>query len=261
MFAIKKLLSAGLQPYSVMFAVMVVGLILLFFSHRQRLAKILLTTGLGLLALFSVSPVARTIARPLETAYSPLLAQATQASETLPDGSPAPRWVVVLGGGHSESQSLAAIHQLAPPALARLTEGIRLQRLLPESKLVMSGGNSHSQVLAAAAVSLGVSQERIMRGPDVLDTIDEARGLHAILGQDRFALVTSATHLPRAMAMFKKVGMNPIPAPTEYLAIDTPLNFEQVLGFIPHAGPGVMIERAWHEYLGLAWAKLRGQAQ
>jgi hypothetical protein len=61
--------------------------------------------------------------------------------------------------------------------------------------------------------------------------------------------------------MFKKVGMNPIPAPTDYLFIDTPLSFADMLGLIPHAGPGVTIERTWHEYLGLAWARLRGQAQ
>jgi aspartyl/asparaginyl-tRNA synthetase len=34
-----------------------------------------------------------------------------------------------------------------------------------------------------------------------------------------------------------------------------------VLGLIPHAGAGLMIERALHEYLGLFWAKLRGQAR
>jgi hypothetical protein len=34
-----------------------------------------------------------------------------------------------------------------------------------------------------------------------------------------------------------------------------------MLGWFPHAGAGQMIERALHEYLGLFWAKVRGQAR
>ncbi|HEX7597641.1 MAG TPA: ElyC/SanA/YdcF family protein [Polyangia bacterium] len=264
MFALKKLLSAGLQPYSVLFAVILAGLILLRFSKRQRLAKVLLVVGFALLTLSSSRPVAHMIAGPLEAAYPPFLAGTTQAGESLPDGSPAPRWVVVLGGGHSDSSSLAPLQALSTPALVRLAEGIRLQRLLPGSKLVLSGGNPHGKseasIMAAAAVSLGSPPDCMVLEPDSLDTIDEVRALRPILGQDRFALVTSATHLPRAMVMFKKAGMNPIPAPTEFLISDDPWTIDRILGWIPHPGPGVMIERSWHEYLGIAWAKLHGQA-
>ena len=263
MFALKKLLSAALQPYSLLLAVMSLGLVLLYFTKRQRTAKALLFAGLTLMALLSLGPVARALVRPLEASYPPLLAEATQASATLPDGSPAPRWVVVLGGGHSESRSLAPIHQLSAPSLVRLAEGIRLQRLLPEAKLLLSGGGNgaattEAQVLAAAGASLGAPQDRMVLESQSWDTIDEVRALRALVGQERFVVVTSATHLPRAMAMFKKAGMNPIPAPTEYLAIP---EASRMVDWIPHAGAGFMIERALHEYLGLFWAKLRGQAQ
>jgi uncharacterized SAM-binding protein YcdF (DUF218 family) len=90
------------------------------------------------------------------------------------------------------------------------------------------------------------------------DTIDEVRALGALLGKERFVVVTSATHLPRAMAMFKHAGMNPIPAPTDYLALHAA---PQIEDWVPHAGAGFMIERALHEYVGLFWAKLRGQAR
>jgi uncharacterized SAM-binding protein YcdF (DUF218 family) len=265
MFALKKLLSAALQPCSVLPTVMLVGLLLLWFTKKQRTAKALLTAGLVLLALFSLDPVARALVRPLEATYPPLLAEATQAASSLPDGSPAPRWVVVLGGGHTESRSLAAIHQLSEPTLVRLAEGIRLQRLLPESKLILSGGgNRHeateADLLAAAGASLGAPQDRMVLESQSRDTIDEVRALRALLGEERFALVTSATHLPRAMAMFKKAGMNPIPAPTDYLALDEPAGMGSLLGLIPRAGAGGTIERALHEYLGLLWARLRGQA-
>lgn len=266
MFALKKLLSAALQPCSVLLAVTIVGLVLLWFTKKQRAARALLTAGLALLALLLLDPVARALARPLEATYPPLLAEATEASATLPDGSPAPRWVVVLGGGHIDNRSLAAIHQLSAPTLVRLAEGIRLQRLLPESKLILSGGGSCSEtteanLLAAAGVSLGAAPDRMILESQSRDTIDEVRALRALLGDERFALVTSATHLPRAMAMFEKAGMNPVPAPTDYLAFDEPAGMGHVLGLIPRAGAGLTIERALHEYLGRFWARLRGQAR
>jgi uncharacterized SAM-binding protein YcdF (DUF218 family) len=93
------------------------------------------------------------------------------------------------------------------------------------------------------------------------DTIDEVRALHATLGQERFVLVTSATHLPRAMAMFEKAGMNPIPAPTDYLNADESADVGRLFALIPRAGAAGTIERALHEYLGLFWARLRGQAR
>jgi uncharacterized SAM-binding protein YcdF (DUF218 family) len=147
-----------------------------------------------------------------------------------------------------------------------LAEGIRLQRLLPESKLVLSGGsngaeNTEAQVLAAAGASLGAPAGRMVLESQSCDTIDEVRVLHDIVGEERFALVTSATHLPRAMAMFKQAGMNPVPAPTDYLVNDEARGMYAVLGLLPHAGAGLMIERALHEYLGILWAKLRGQAR
>jgi uncharacterized SAM-binding protein YcdF (DUF218 family) len=266
MFALKKLLSACLQPCPLLLATMTLGLILVCFTRKQRTAKTMLTAGLAFLALLLLEPVAGALVRPLEAAYPPLLAEATSASATLPDGSPAPRWVVVLGGGRGDRPSLAPIHQLSAPSLVRLAEGIRLQRLLPEAKLVLSGGGngagtSEAQVLAAAAVSLGAPEDRMVLESQSCDTIDEVRALRAVLGEERFVLITSATHLPRAMAMFKQAGMNPIPAPTDYLVRDEASGMSVVLGLIPHAGAGLMAERALHEYLGLFWARLRGQAR
>jgi uncharacterized SAM-binding protein YcdF (DUF218 family) len=263
MFALKKLLSAALQPCSLLLAVMVLGLVLLLFTKRQRTARALLTAGLALLALLSLGPVARALVRPLEAAYPPLLAEVTQAVSTMPDGSPAPHWVVVLGGGKSEDDDLAPVHKLSEPSLVRLAEGIRLQRLLPESQLILSGGSSgmttsEAETLAAAGVSLGAPRDHMVLESQSWDTIDEVRALRALLDQDRFVLVTSAMHMCRAMAMFRKAGMNPVAAPTDYLASGED---SDMLSLFPHAQAGLIVERALHEYLGIFWARMRGQAR
>jgi len=59
------------------------------------------------------------------------------------------------------------------------------------------------------------------------------------------------------MAMFKKLDTNPIAAPTDYLVRNGGQGFPFVL--YPDSGSLKKSERAVYEYLGLAWAKLRGK--
>jgi uncharacterized SAM-binding protein YcdF (DUF218 family) len=259
MFALKKLISASLQPFSVLVGTLVLGLILLRFTKRHRTGKALLLAALAGCYLFSITPVANAFVRPLESAYPPLLPHASTPLAAFEDGSAAPGWIVVLGGGNVEVPSRAPLQQLVPGSVARLTEAIRLHRLFPEAKLLLSGGTVHSRLLADAAQSLGVPRERMVLAPDVLDTEDEAKALHLIVGQEPMVLVTSAMHMPRAVALFREVGAIPVAAPTDYAGDTGSWSARNLLGLFPHAGAGAEIEHALHEYLGLLWAKLRGQ--
>ena len=37
-----------------------------------------------------------------------------------------------------------------------------------------------------------------------------------MIGREKFILVTSAAHMPRSMALFRKRGLQPIPAPADF---------------------------------------------
>jgi len=63
---------------------------------------------------------------------------------------------------------------------------------------------------------MGVSDSDIVLEPDSKDTKDEAVLIQKIVGNEKLILVTSASHMPRSMALFKKRGMQPIPAPTDH---------------------------------------------
>jgi uncharacterized SAM-binding protein YcdF (DUF218 family) len=144
--------------------------------------------------------------------------------------------------------------------LARLVEAIRLKRQIPEAKLVLSGGFGgtplHAELLADAAVALGVPRPELVLETRTFDTADEARFIHETVRDAPFILVTSASHLPRAVALFQKQGMSPLPAPADYGALDDP--GLSPYSFLP-APLGIMkLERALHEYLGLIWGRLRG---
>jgi uncharacterized SAM-binding protein YcdF (DUF218 family) len=58
--------------------------------------------------------------------------------------------------------------------------------------------------------------EDLILESDSKDTNDQARLIQPIVGDDLFLLVTSATHMPRSIALFKSLGMHPIAAPTDW---------------------------------------------
>jgi len=63
--------------------------------------------------------------------------------------------------------------------------------------------------------------------------------------------------MPRAMALFKKQGMQPIPAPTNHLVRSS--SWFWIGTLFPSADALLKSQSAFYEYLGLLWAQLRGQ--
>ncbi len=185
------------------------------------------------------------------------------------------KWVVVLGGGHTSDPQLPVTNQLSDASTARLIEGIRLHNMLPESKLILSGGGfgpqisqitqilktgdpvPNAKIMADVAEAIGVNKQDLVLESVSKDTKDEAILIQKIVGKDQFVLVTSASHMPRSMALFKKCGMHPIPAPTDYF-VKKHQRVSPAM-FFPSASDLYKTERAFHEYLGMVWAKLRGQ--
>ncbi len=79
----------------------------------------------------------------------------------------------------------------------------------------MSGGDKPvgGEVMVAFARSLGIPADKLLAETRSLDTYGNARGVKPIVKDAPFVLVTSASHLPRAMIIFQTLGMRPIPAP------------------------------------------------
>ncbi len=248
MFILKKLISRFFFPLS-----LVIGLLLLgvFLKNKKRKTQVVLA-GVALLYLFSFAPFGYLILRPLESQYVPISSSSLNQEV---------RWIVVLGGGSRESKTLTPEDRLGDASLKRLLEGVRLSRLLPQSRLVLSGGDYQgispdALIMQQVALDQGVPRDKIELEAASWDTTDQAKLLLDRLGQAPFYLVTSAGHMPRAIRMFIRAGMQPIAAPTDFRAVRAPF---QVMDFFPQAGTLVNTERAFYEYLGLAWGFVRGQ--
>ncbi len=252
MFYFKKILSAFLLPLPLISGFLVVGLVFLWFTRKKTTGRWLVTLGAFFLFIFGNDGVSKQLLYPLEHRFP------SRVDVALSRGN-SPKWIVVLSGGHLPRKKLPLSSRPGESTLVRTLEGILLHRRHPGTRLFFSGGRSGSgpsaaETMADLALALGVLPKHIRIDPVSKDTKDQAKHLSAVLGKAPFFLVTSAAHMPRAVALFQKQGTRPLPAPTGFMS--TARRFRLTL---PDAKALRRTEFAFHEYLGLLWARFRGQ--
>ena len=170
MFLLKKIVTPFFLPVSVCVEVLLLGLILLWFTRLQKTGKVIVTIGFIILTGLSYGPVSEALLRPLEYKYPPLL-NSDHLTEV--------KWVVVLGGGHVSNPKIPVTSRISSSALYRLVEGIRHYRQRPGRKLILTGGVifdpvSHAEVLSEVAQAIGVNKQDIVLEQHSMDTKDEA---------------------------------------------------------------------------------------
>jgi len=248
------------MPLPVCLLLMLAGLWLLGKKPRRNAGRTLLAAGMLLLLLASNNWVSVRLIRPLESRY-PAVPELT-AGAPLPASLARCRYVVVLGSGHGDVDALPATAKLSPFALARIVEGVRLLRVLPDARLIVTGPGTdnhptHASVLTQAAVSLGISPDRIVRIETARDTEDESQAVRQLIGDAPVALVTSAWHMPRAAALFRQAGVDLLPCPADFLAKPAP--GWHAADFICEPDALNRSTFAVREYLGRTWIWLRGK--
>jgi uncharacterized SAM-binding protein YcdF (DUF218 family) len=137
--------------------------------------------------------------------------------------------IVVLGGALHTGGVWQTRHQVAlGEAAERMTVPVALLHQYPHLRLVHSGwegdlspGQDPSQQLAAAAFfsSMGLAETRIAYEVKSTTTYENAVLTAALPGVDikkPWLLLTSAAHMPRALATFKHLGWNVTPYPVDY---------------------------------------------
>ena len=253
MFLLKKIVAPLFSPLPFCIEILLLGLIMLWFTRKERTGKVVVSLGVALLAALSYDAVSNALLRPLEYRYD--------SPGNLEEISDA-KWVVVLGGGHISDSRVPITSQISGTSLVRLVEGIRLHKMLPGSKLILSGGGvfdpvPNAKVMADVAMAIGVERQDLILESVSRDTKDEARLIQKIVGGDRFVLVDSASHMPRSVSLFEKLGMKPISAPTAHQVKERQAMSPEM--FFPSTVNLRKAEMAVHEYLGSVWARMRGQ--
>lgn len=163
--------------------------------------------------------------------------------------------VVVLGGGVA---SRAPNHATLLSAGDRIALAAQLYHAGKVEQFIVTGGNfkwardrmSPAEAASHVLVRLGVS-ESIIDTSDGRNTYEEFQKLKKRFENTtgkRIGILTSATHLPRAMRLAESVGVSVIPVPADFQR-QPPLPFTYAI--IPCAAGYEMSERSFNEYL--AW--------
>ena len=251
-FTLKKYIGGMMLPLPLLLLLIAIGLLLVWFSRFQKSGKIMITTGWLALLLLSLQPVADGLLRPIEEKYP------TWHGQQKVD------YIVVLGGGYTWDPEWAPSSNLINNSLPRLNEGIRLWLANPGSKIIFTGAPAKTNPVSTAeagarvAESLGVPRSSIITLDSPKDTEEEAAAVKSAIGDAPFLLVTSASHLPRAMIFFENAGLHPLPAPANQLAVNAPLNpWERV---IPSPAWLMHSDRVGYETLGRLWQWLKGSS-
>lgn len=171
--------------------------------------------------------------------------------------------IVVLGGGVLPQAPEYGVAQPGPHTLARLRYGVRLARQTGKPLAFAGGvgwGAAGTRTEAEGTVAARVLQEEYgvkLRWMDdrSRDTGENAARMADQLQRDgvrRIALVTDATHIPRATSAFRAAGFEVLPAPTNFIvAAERPL-----LRWLPSTGGAADCRSLLREWLGRALMRL-----
>ena len=262
MFFLSKLLPLFVYPVGLSSLLMVLGLVWLWRHPRWASGAIALSL---FILFFSSNPiVSNKLMSSLEWQYFP------------PKPMPTADAIVVLGG--------ATVPAIAPrpwvevgEAGDRILYAARLYNQGRAPKLILSGGRVHwrgnsgdqseADDMKALAMAMNVPEKDIILEGSSLNTRQNAVNVKKILEAQSIGsvlLVTSAVHMPRSVAIFKKLNIEVIPAPTDYL-VTTPPDEEnnttiegRILSLLPHAEATGRFTRAMKEYVGFVVYRLRG---
>jgi len=153
--------------------------------------------------------------------------------------------IVVLGGGTENKGTLRPTVELTSYSLTRTTCGVDLFLKGYAPKLVLTGGDASifgsgpkaAPEMKRWAQRLGVPEHAIVTEEDSRTTYEDAIGTMRLLGPASILLVSSASHLPRATALFTRQGFRVTPAPCAYVAQNKPRddwNDLNIFDFLPN---------------------------
>ena len=179
-----------------------------------------------------------------------------------------PYGIIVLGGAINDVASAARGQTIFDEGGERITEAVILANRFPQARIVYTSGTnsvvggSSSEALRARDLmaQMGVAPDRVTIEDKARNTEENARFTAAIVHPEpwqRWVIVTSAFHMPRAMGVFEKAGFHPIAYPVSFYTLGLGQD-----GFNPLFDPVRnlrIFQLALHEWIGLAAYRATGR--
>lgn len=231
-FVFSKVLSFLAQPLAIVTMLLVAG----WFVRRQPLKKILLRTGVIMLAFVSNFFIANEAMRAWETPVTPL----KDITQTYDFG------VVLTGVTKTNMKPKDRVY--FSKGADRATHTLLLYKMGLIKKVIVSGGSGRLDGLGVREADdladflrlAGIPEADIIIENESKNTYESATAVARMLsdlgdGQKSVLLITSAYHIPRSIACFQKAGVNALPFAVEPTSDERRFNLDAILVPKPEA--------------------------
>jgi uncharacterized SAM-binding protein YcdF (DUF218 family) len=215
-FNVSKLVGVFVTPTNLLLLLLAGGFVASRFRRLHSWGTRLALVAGAALGAVAVLPIGDGMLVLLERRFSPLESCA-DAGRVQPTG------VIVLGGAVGSIRIGDRFEVTLGEAAERVTYAAALARKYPSATVLVSGGQafdngsgrSEAEGMSELLVQLGVAPGRIRRESQSRTTAENAALVAEQTGSGRWLLVTSAFHMPRAIATFRQSGVDVVPAPTD----------------------------------------------
>ena len=249
-FVIAKLFSYVASPSHFGLILLVAGTLMVFAGYHRAARWLLLPVAIVALSL--LGPV-QWLAQPLENRFParPTLCRI--------DG------IILLGGGENPKLARARGQPLLNERPGKYFEALDLLRRFPEAKIVVAAGSGswdpegthETDVASALFAQAGVAPDRVIlesKSRDTFENFENAKAIVTPKPGERWVLLTGAMHMPRSVAIARRVGFPVIPWPTDYKTPPTGLMWSGDLSRSLN-----ILDNAFHEWVGLVVYRLTGR--
>ncbi len=224
-----------------------IGTVFLFLRCKRR-GKTLIAGGTAGLVFFAIVPIGLWIFENLENRFP--------QNKQFPNDA---KGIILLGGCFDQMTTMARGERAYNLAAGNLIKFVELAREHPDLQLVYTGNAFEAEQAKETFQALGVNLDRILFEGNSKDTKDNAAKTAELIkpsSDEKWVLVASAYHMPRAMGLFQKNDFNVFPYPVDY---HTPGKYEMWF-FI---GLKMNLD-AWHvcsrEWLGMTINYILGRS-
>lgn len=208
---ISSFLTSFIIPLNLCIALLVVGAVL-FIARRRKTGLLVAGCGIAWVVFWALPASSLWAGGRLEQLYP----------HTLPDALPQVQAIVVLGGNTANNRHNWFEPYDVDTASSRVDTAALLYHTQRAPRIVLSGAAldgslSEAEMMSKILQQKGIPEHAIMLEKNSFTTYENAVYTQRLLDKhdmNRVLLVTSALHMPRAMAVFRKQGITAIAAPS-----------------------------------------------
>lgn len=252
---LSKLVALFLYPLNLcLLFIFFAGLFFLF--QRKKLGVSFICLAVCILLISALPLVSNYLVKNLESQHRPYKASNAPIADA----------ILILGGAVAVPQTPRVDLELVGSS-DRVRYAAKLFKENKARKIVISGGNVFQQqnirgeayYIAQLLMEWGVPEQDILFEEKSRNTYENALYIKPLLKSNNLSkvlLVTSATHMPRAYAVFNAQNVDVIAAPTDILMADN--NAPGIFDWIPSADALSNTTSALKEYLGWYYYRFRG---